>query len=186
MTLQAILYHPASDSSTSLPSLQILDQLLLPHESTYITISTSEDAFHAIKSMRVRGAPAIAIVAALALAVEISALQSTSHISSNGEEVGVFLLEKLNYLLGSRPTAVNLGDAVRKLKAVVDTQVASGKGNAGSKDVVAAYVTAAEKMLEDDLADNQAIGKFGAEWILRHASKEKGGKVSVLTHCNTG
>jgi methylthioribose-1-phosphate isomerase len=52
--------------------------------------------------------------------------------------------------------------------------------------VVAAYVAAAEKMLEDDLADNQAIGKLGAEWILRHASKEKGGRVSVLTHCNTG
>lgn len=52
-------------------SLEVLDQLRLPHEHHYDSISSSEAAFDCIKSMRVRGAPAIAIVASLALAVEL-------------------------------------------------------------------------------------------------------------------
>lgn len=51
--------------------LEVLDQLRLPHEHHYDEVSTCEEAFDCIKSMRVRGAPAIAIVAALALAVEL-------------------------------------------------------------------------------------------------------------------
>lgn len=51
--------------------LDVLDQLRLPHEHHYDEVSTCEEAFDCIKSMRVRGAPAIAIVAALALAVEL-------------------------------------------------------------------------------------------------------------------
>ncbi len=53
-------------------SLEVLDQLRLPHESHFDKVSTCVGAFDCIKSMRVRGAPAIAIVAALALAVELS------------------------------------------------------------------------------------------------------------------
>lgn len=51
--------------------LDVLDQLRLPHEHHYDEVATCEEAFDCIKSMRVRGAPAIAIVAALALAVEL-------------------------------------------------------------------------------------------------------------------
>ena len=61
--LQAIKY--------SRGRLDVLDQLRLPHEHHYDEVSTCEEAFDCIKSMRVRGAPAIAIVAALALAVEL-------------------------------------------------------------------------------------------------------------------
>lgn len=182
MTLQAILYDPAVD-----PSLQILDQLLLPHTTTYIPITCCRDAFHAICRMRVRGAPAIAIVAALSLAVEITYLQAAELISSNGEEVGAYITEKLDYLMDSRPTAVNLGDAVGKLKTITQAQVT--KGMAG-KGVSQAYVRAAERMLQDDLRDNELIGKHGAEWILAHAQPSSAGNgtrdVSVLTHCNTG
>jgi methylthioribose-1-phosphate isomerase len=53
-------------------SLEVLDQLRLPYESHFDKVSTCAEAFDCIKSMRVRGAPAIAIVAALALAVELS------------------------------------------------------------------------------------------------------------------
>ena len=62
-TLQAIRY--------SRGKLEVLDQLRLPHEHHYDVISTSEEAYECIKSMRVRGAPAIAIVASLAHAVEL-------------------------------------------------------------------------------------------------------------------
>ncbi|KAG5854058.1 hypothetical protein ANANG_G00033490 [Anguilla anguilla] len=65
MTLEAIRYRPGS--------LQILNQLLLPHESVFDEIRSVQDGFEAIKSMKVRGAPAIAIVGCLSLAVELQA-----------------------------------------------------------------------------------------------------------------
>lgn len=64
-------------------SLEVLDQLRLPHESHFDTVSTCEEAWHCIKEMRVRGAPAIAIVAALALAVELEGKKDSECISAS-------------------------------------------------------------------------------------------------------
>lgn len=172
MVLQAIKYARGQ--------LEILDQLKLPHAEEYDHIYSSTDAWHAIKEMRTRGAPAIAIVAALALAVELE----TMKLSSIAEEVKVFIDEKLDYLVTSRPTAVNLADAVRKLKKTVD--LAAGKEGATGASVKDAYIEAAEKMLIDDVSDNEAIGKHGAEWIVKNTVPGQKGQVSVVTHCNTG
>ncbi|SMR57650.1 unnamed protein product [Zymoseptoria tritici ST99CH_3D1] len=169
MVLEAIRYQPGS--------LQILNQLKLPHQEEYDHIKSAEDGWHAIKDMRTRGAPAIAIVAALALAVELQ----TTTTSDHAEEVTAFILEKLNYLVTSRPTAVNLADAAGKLKKIVDT--ASNAEGADGASVKKAYCDAAAEMLVADVADNRGIGKHGAEWITKSAG---GGKVSVMTHCNTG
>ncbi|KAL1303946.1 hypothetical protein AAFC00_000396 [Neodothiora populina] len=174
MVLQAIKYKRGE--------LQILDQLKLPHAEVYDEVKTSTDAWHAIKDMRTRGAPAIAIVAALGLAVEIENIAAKNELSSIAEEVEVFVKEKLDYLVTSRPTAVNLADASRKLQKVVQTASAA-EGSSGSS-VKDAYLRAAEQMLVDDVSDNEAIGRHGAEWILKHASQS--GQVSILTHCNTG
>lgn len=168
MSLQAIKY--------SRGTLDILDQLKLPHESTYVPIKNSEDGFDAIKRMVVRGAPAIAIVAALALAVELTLLPT---IGSSVEDRREFIFEKLDYLLRSRPTAVNLADAAGKLKKIVMMEAAT------AEVVTERYLQAAEKMLVDDVQDNMNIGRFGAEWILQNAAEGKK-KVAVLTHCNTG
>lgn len=175
MVLEAIRYKRGS--------LQILNQLLLPHATEYDTVSSSEDAWHAIKSMRTRGAPAIAIVAALGLAVELTAGSGTG----TAKETAKTIHERLDYLVTSRPTAVNLADAARKLAATVDAEAAKqGEGERGGEAVKDAYVLAAEKMLVDDVNDNEAIGKHGAEWIRQNTEFGKDGKVSVLTHCNTG
>ncbi|KAF2280693.1 Methylthioribose-1-phosphate isomerase [Westerdykella ornata] len=161
-------------------SLSILDQLLLPHQTHYDPIYSSTDAWHAIRSMRTRGAPAIAIVAALGLAVELTNMK----ISPIAEEVAIFILEKLDYLVTSRPTAVNLADAARKLtRRVVDEKAREGATGESVRDV---YVTAAEKMLVDDVRDNEAIGDHGAKWIVEKTEAGARGQVSVLTHCNTG
>ncbi|KAK3075717.1 S-methyl-5-thioribose-1-phosphate isomerase [Teratosphaeriaceae sp. CCFEE 6253] len=169
MVLEAIRYKPGS--------LQILNQLKLPHQLEYDEVKGSEDGWHAIKDMRTRGAPAIAIVAALSLAVELQ----SAKLSENADEVGAFIVEKLDYLVTSRPTAVNLADAVRKLKKIADSATHSSESSGAV--VVKAYCDAAAQMLISDVLDNQAIGKYGAEWIEKQAS---GGQVSVLTHCNTG
>jgi len=177
MVLEAIKY--------SRGSLKILDQLRLPHVEIYDNVESSKDAWHAIKEMRVRGAPAIAIVAALALAVELYTIQADGKLLDSAEEVQVFIAEKLDYLVTSRPTAVNLADAARKLGRVVES-AAQGQDSTGSH-VANTYIASAEQMLVDDVRDNRNIGKYGAEWILKNAERrEQGSKVSVLTHCNTG
>jgi methylthioribose-1-phosphate isomerase len=169
MVLEAIRYKNAS--------LQILNQLKLPHQVEYDEVHNSEDGWRAIKEMRTRGAPAIAIVAALSLAVELQ----NNATSDKAEEVVVFIVEKLDYLVTSRPTAVNLSDAAKKLKRVVQN-AADQNGNDGAA-VAKAYCNAASQMLIDDVSDNEAIGRHGAEWIVKNADSDW---VSVLTHCNTG
>ncbi len=154
--LQAIKY--------SRGSLRILDQVKLPHETVYLEINDSNDGFEAIKHMVVRGAPAIAIVAALSLAVEIEGKARVSQ-----EEI----YRKLDKLVTARPTAVNLLDAAKKLKLVVK----------GSKDVKESYLAAAQEMLEEDVRTNQRIGKLGAQWLLKASRNQK---IAVITHCNTG
>ena len=172
MVLQAIRY--------SRGQLEILDQLKLPHAEEYDHIYSATDAWHAIKEMRTRGAPAIAIVAALALAVELTNMK----LSPVAEEVKVFVLEKLAYLVTSRPTAVNLADAADKLGTI--TSQAAAKEGANGDAVRTAYVEAAEKMLVNDVSDNENIGQHGAEWIMKNTEAGKKGPVSMLTHCNTG
>ena len=174
--LQAIKYSHGQ--------LEILDQLQLPFVEIYIPIRTAEDGWHAIKEMKVRGAPAIAIVAMLALSVELHALTAASKIPEAPEETRELIVKKLDYLITSRPTAVNLSDASRKLNAVVTAQ--AKEPGATGQTIVNAFHCAAEEMLGKDLEDNRRIGHNGAEWITANAVKPGSSSVAVLTHCNTG
>ena len=186
MSLQAISYTPKPNS------LSILDQLLLPHRTTYVPIKNADDAFKAIRSMRVRGAPAIAIVAALSVCAEIRGLSSsppTLTVQKAADNTADWIRVRLQFLLGSRPTAVNLRDAVDKLTLVTgnarDRAVGSQRSPEGATaHVYGSYIAAAEQMLEDDVRDNQRMGRNGAEWVAELAPS--GTPVSVLTHCNTG
>ncbi|TMX02508.1 hypothetical protein EJD97_021271 [Solanum chilense] len=169
-TLEAICYRRGL--------LQLLDQRKLPLETLYLDIHDTNDAWDAIKEMVVRGAPAIAIAAALSLAVEVSNLASfdgTSHDAS------VFLSKKLDFLVSSRPTAVNLSDSAVKLKEVISKAAAIAKE---ANSVFQAYIEAAEVMLEDDVTSNKAIGSYGASFIKNYLTDSK--NITILTHCNTG
>ncbi|KAJ5760071.1 Methylthioribose-1-phosphate isomerase [Penicillium odoratum] len=172
--LQAIKYNQGN--------LEILDQLQLPFVEKYIPIKSAEDGWHAIKDMKVRGAPAIAIVAMLALSAELHLLRAANNVSESPEEIRNLIVTKLDYLVTSRPTAVNLSDAARKLSTLTTTQ-ATRPGVTGP-EIVESFIQAAQEMLGKDLEDNQRIGHHGAEWIMTHATKSD--TVSVLTHCNTG
>ncbi|KAE8365766.1 Methylthioribose-1-phosphate isomerase [Aspergillus caelatus] len=176
MTLQAIKYNGGK--------LAIIDQLQLPHVEKYITIHTSEEGWHAIKEMRVRGAPAIAIVAALSLASELTTLITRNKLPSNAIETQTFITEKLHYLVSSRPTAVNLSDAAGKLETIVAESVKMPESTGHT--VATAFMRAAEAMLVKDVEDNRKIGAYGAEWISENALSKNVTKATVLTHCNTG
>ncbi|KAM7258021.1 hypothetical protein ACFE04_013762 [Oxalis oulophora] len=82
---------------------------------------------------------------------------------------------------GCRPTAVNLSDAVTKLKDIISK---AADTTSEPKSVIKAYIEAAEIMLEDDVASNKAIGSYGSKIIQQQAKNS--GKLFVLTHCNTG
>ncbi|EXB38978.1 Methylthioribose-1-phosphate isomerase [Morus notabilis] len=170
-TLQAICYKRGS--------LRLLDQRKLPLETAYLDIRDSTDGWHAIKDMVVRGAPAIAIAAALSLAVEVSNLDPFDGSISDAVS---YLIMKLDYLVSSRPTAVNLSDAATKLKEVISK---ASDTASEAKNIFQAFIDAAEIMLEDDVASNKAIGSYGADFLYRHAD-DGSKKFSVLTHCNTG
>jgi methylthioribose-1-phosphate isomerase len=181
------LAHPATMLQAikySQGHLEILDQLQLPFVEKYIPILTAEDGWNAIRDMKVRGAPAIAIVAMLALASELHALKAADKIPASADETKALIAQKLDYLVTSRPTAVNLADAAQKLGAVVTTQ--AGQVEATGQSVVAVFIQGAEDMMGKDLDDNQRIGHNGAEWIMANATKAGATDIAVLTHCNTG
>ncbi|KAJ3542632.1 hypothetical protein NM208_g3999 [Fusarium decemcellulare] len=159
--------------------LEVLDQLRLPHEFHYDEVSNRTEAFDSIATMRVRGAPAIAIVAALGLAVE---LHNGSCKASSAEEAIGQIEEALDYLKESRPTAVDLTNAINQLK----TRIREVGSTATKDEVITAFVEEAEKIFEKDLQTNLSIGDFGAEWLRAQVGASPEQKISVLTHCNTG
>eukprot|EP01097_Dermamoeba_algensis_P011725 TRINITY_DN9206_c0_g1_i1.p1 TRINITY_DN9206_c0_g1~~TRINITY_DN9206_c0_g1_i1.p1 ORF type:complete len:383 (-),score=94.58 TRINITY_DN9206_c0_g1_i1:1140-2129(-) len=137
--------------------------------------------------MKVRGAPAIAITAALSLAVE-----AHSRLGSFGTltEATEFVCHSWETLKTSRPTAVNLFQAADRFIALSKEELQ--KNPSGSRDAADSflrlYIKEAKNMLEADVAANKAIGRHGLEAIQKYYQEKKGKteKYRLLTHCNTG
>ncbi|KAL9052171.1 MAG: hypothetical protein Q9162_005566 [Coniocarpon cinnabarinum] len=175
MVLEAIKYHNGS--------LQVLDQLQLPHKVHYDEVQTSKDGWQAIKDMRVRGAPAIAMVGILSLAVEI---QNRLQPLQGDVEVAIQTIdERLDYIVTSRPTAVNLKNMADDFKKII-REAPKGIVQPDSDTVFNAYVMSATKTLEVDLRDNRLLGDHGARWIIDNARTNDSAGLNILTHCNTG
>ncbi|CAG9952463.1 unnamed protein product [Clonostachys rosea f. rosea IK726] len=169
-TLQAVRYTRGK--------LEVLDQLRLPHEFHYDLVSNRTEAFDSIATMRVRGAPAIAIVASLGLAVE---LHNQGLATESVADTVTQIDEALDYLKQSRPTAVDLTNAINQLKARI-----RAPENADKKTVIAAFIEESERIFEKDLQTNLAIGASGTEWLRSNTGASTDKPISVLTHCNTG
>eukprot|EP01028_Stygiella_incarcerata_P009358 TRINITY_DN440_c0_g1_i1.p1 TRINITY_DN440_c0_g1~~TRINITY_DN440_c0_g1_i1.p1 ORF type:complete len:387 (+),score=117.58 TRINITY_DN440_c0_g1_i1:48-1163(+) len=166
--------------------LDLLNQVKLPNVVEYIPIWTCEETHHAIQTMIVRGAPAIAIAAALGLAVEsFNSLKGEMPLSwDTPQGAADDLKQKLSYLSTSRPTGVNLHNMVRSLHRLLDTLV--GREAATVESVVMGLVEGAEAVMEKDIHDNWDLSFHGAEYILSLPQlKEKKG-IRMMTHCNAG
>ncbi|KPI85601.1 putative Translation initiation factor 2 subunit [Leptomonas seymouri] len=172
-TLESIKYAPGS--------LRLLDQRKLPLETVFDDIITVEDIWNAIKEMRVRGAPAIAVSAALGIAVATQKKVKDGELRT-GAEVQAFLLKSCDYVMTSRPTAVNLFNCLRDLK----TQIEKLDTRRSQVEVAADFATLAEAVYAEDVAFNEGIMKHGAAHILAAAQKDGRDVVNVLTICNTG
>jgi methylthioribose-1-phosphate isomerase len=147
--------------------VRILDQTRLPNEVVYIETDAVETVFEAIRSLRVRGAPAIGIAAAMGVAAAAAAAGDDLAGMHRAVETAC------NRLAQARPTAVNLFWALARMrKAALD---------AGATDAKALQETLAAEAVsirEEDAACCRAIG--------RHALPLIRGATAVLTHCNAG
>ena len=93
--------------------------------------------------------------------------------------MGVFVGESMDYLVTARPTAVNIGRAAIDIKRECDKLVSSDLQVSEAKEKMIMFI---EKMLEDDVKDNMALGDHGAKHIIDNVKRD----IIVLTHCNAG
>jgi eIF-2B alpha/beta/delta-like uncharacterized protein len=185
VNLQSLKYSNIGGSN---PQLQVLDQLLVPHEKVYIPIPDVTAAWTVIQTMQIRGAPLIAIVALLGLSVDLHTNPITKEEFDKLPEVKAleWIQEKMVYLKSSRPTAVNLSNALLELDQAMTKALQEQENNESNatKDILKKVILEySEFMLERDVSDNRAIGKFGAEAILKITGKDK---INLVTICNTG
>lgn len=148
---------------------RMVDQTLVPYEFKYVDITGGQEMFDAIKTMIVRGAPAIGIAGAHG--VVLYAMELSKKNLSRDEFVKE-LLEKADYMATSRPTAVNLMWAVEKQKEVIKNSKSDITG------IIKELEENAVKLENEDIEINKKIGDYGAEVVPKGAT--------ILTHCNAG
>lgn len=148
--------------------VEMIDQLLLPGEEVLNRYATAEGVAGAIKTMVIRGAPAIGIAAAMgvALAARDSKAADVAGLRAELEEASAMLA-------ATRPTAVNLFWALERMKRRFESLA-----EAGLSGVAEGLHAESLAILAEDIAMNQRMGKLGAALIPAGAR--------ILTHCNAG
>ncbi len=144
----------------------LIDQTLLPAREVYLTLKQPEEVAEAITRMRIRGAPAIGVAAAMgvALAVDAAGADLAEAIAA---------VDKAGDLLAAtRPTAVNLFWAIQRMRGVAGLTYTDVKA---LRDVLVEEALAVSR--EQEEAD-RAIGRYGAALLNEHCR--------VITHCNAG
>src|SRR5512135_465586 len=143
----------------------MLDQRLLPHREVYRVCRDYKQVADAIRSMVIRGAPAIGVAAAMGVA--LGALKGPSKTFDRDFERILDVLGK------TRPTAVNLFWALQRMRSVYSAQRSQG-----IDAVRRTLKEEAQKIYKEDIAANRQLGKYGAA-LLRDAKR-------IMTHCNAG
>ncbi len=155
--------------------LLLLDQRILPAKEEYMALNTLKDCADAISDMVVRGAPAIGITAAYAIALGVR-----EHYQKTPHDWYRALLQELEYLACSRPTAVNLFWAIDKARALLQPLQQS------QEDPFLPMLQLAQSIHQQDIDDNKKMAALGAELIAQSLSASAMQQCQVLTHCNAG
>jgi methylthioribose-1-phosphate isomerase len=140
----------------------MIDQTRLPREESYVTCTTYEQVAEAIRSMIIRGAPAIGVAAAMGVA-----------LGMQQAETGAEFEKICETLAATRPTAVNLFWGIERMRRVYEEMAGRPL-----EEIRARLVDEAIEIRREDIAINECIGRNGAPLI-------PDGK-TVLTHCNAG
>ncbi|CEP60592.1 S-methyl-5-thioribose-1-phosphate isomerase MRI1 LALA0_S01e14444g [Lachancea lanzarotensis] len=184
MSLEAILFDRSDLQNVS---VKVLDQLLLPYTTAYVPINTIDDGYRVIKLMQVRGAPAIAIVGSLSVLSEAQLLGNenftqtqTFYDTSDFDRIRSTLKQRLAFLLDSRPTAVNLSNALSEIEKILKNSDTLESFRRQLYEFVC-------QLIDDDLSNNVKMGNNGAEFLLKQLKSESFDQdFAVLTICNTG
>ncbi len=147
-------------------SVVMIDQTKLPNELVFVEYSDYNDVARAIKTLVVRGAPAIGVSGAFGMA--LAALQSKA---TTNEELIEDLEKAKKVLFETRPTAVNLAWGLERIMEV------ARKGNDVS-EIKDSIIQTAKKMADKDVETNMKMGKCGVELFENNDT--------VMTHCNAG
>ncbi|HVO35788.1 MAG TPA: S-methyl-5-thioribose-1-phosphate isomerase, partial [Gemmatimonadales bacterium] len=177
MRMQAFAWAPSG-------RLSLLDQTLLPLAERWIEVGSVDEIVEAIRALRVRGAPAIGITAAMGL---VAAMR---FVTAGPRSMFLALIERgAEAIRAARPTAVNLGWAM-------DRMVRRARGTPGdARAILAALEAEAQAIWDEDRSACEKIAEHGqvlvassADAKLRRAGhgREPGAPVNILTHCNTG
>ncbi len=148
--------------------VRFIDQTKLPMEETYVTCKTHEQVADVIRTMVVRGAPAIGVAAAMGIALAVK--------NSKAETVGDLkrdFNQACDVIGKTRPTAVNLFWAIRRMQEKLERIRIRPLAQ-----IKQTLIEEAQRMHAEDIAANQAMGRHGATLM-----PSEGG---VLTHCNAG
>jgi methylthioribose-1-phosphate isomerase len=145
--------------------IRILDQSKLPRERIFADLNDYRGVVTAIKEMKVRGAPAIGVAAAYGIALGAAGIKTASN-----DDFLAQLNQVMQAFAASRPTAVNLFQAINRMK-----KAARGDGVAEMKK---SLVNEAKRIHRDEIAATEKLSRLGAE-LIRDG-------FTVLTHCNAG
>jgi methylthioribose-1-phosphate isomerase len=148
--------------------LEMIDQRVLPARFEYIPYHSASEMAEGIRSMVVRGAPAIGCAAAYGVALEAIVLRQASR-----EALVVGMEKGFDVLAASRPTAVNLFWALKRMRGVWDAIK-----HLPSDEIVDKLLVEAHKISAEDIRINRTMGAYGAALLPDGAR--------VLTHCNAG
>lgn len=148
--------------------VKLLDQRRLPGAVEYLTFDTAAGVAEAIRTLAIRGAPAIGCAAAYGVAVEARRLRDASQ-----DDFSAALAHGFALLAASRPTAVNLFWALHRMRAVWSAGPSEAPAEIAERLLVEAHA-----ILEEDVAVNRRMGDLGAALVPDDAR--------ILTHCNAG
>ncbi|KEO84315.1 S-methyl-5-thioribose-1-phosphate isomerase [Tumebacillus flagellatus] len=151
-------------------SLLVLDQTLLPEQEVWDDCDTYELVAEAIEKMKVRGAPAIGATAAYGIAIGANAPDA---LALDKGPYLTYLDEVCERLAKTRPTAVNLFWAIKRMRGLIETN-----GDLSVQELAELITREANLIAEEDVRLNKAIGQNGLAFIPENAR--------ILTHCNTG
>jgi methylthioribose-1-phosphate isomerase len=148
----------------------MIDQRKLPAVEVYVRCRTAVEVARAIKTMVIRGAPAIGVAAAMGIALGMRKSKATGT-----QKFAAEFQKTCDLMAGTRPTAVNLFWAIERMKRVFASAAQSGQSVEQIQDILDLE---AQAIHDEDLASCRAMGAFGADVVP--------GDARILTHCNAG
>src|SRR5262252_1616243 len=148
----------------------MIDQRKLPAQEVYVRAKSAAEVARAIRTMVIRGAPAIGVAAAMGIALGMRKSKATGT-----QKFAAEFQKTCDLMAATRPTAVNLFWAIDRMKRTFSAAVQAGESVDQIKDRLDRE---AELIHDEDVASCRAMGAFGAEVVPADAK--------ILTHCNAG